>query len=55
MAREADKNSALTRIMSEMQEIAQSLGVTFYYNCHLNPPGKDGKPHVEGGRPKLDS
>ena len=54
VAREADKNSALTRIMSEMQEIAQSLGVTFYYNCHLNPPGKDGKPHVEGGRPKLE-
>ncbi len=55
VAREADKNDALGRIMADMQELALGSGVTFYYNCHLNPPrGKEQKPHVEGGRPKLE-
>ena len=45
----SEANDALNHIMAEMEAMTASLGFTFYYGAHLNPP-RTGLSHEEGGR-----
>ena len=47
-----ETNDALNQIFGEVSAMAETLGFTFYYSSHLNPPDT-GKPHEEGGRVRL--
>lgn len=45
----SEANDALNSMMAEMEALTKTLGFTFYYGAHLNPP-KTGLSHEEGGR-----